>query len=156
MILLLRPGQAPLEIDSILINFDGTLATDRRVHPKTKDKLNLLARRTKIFVLTTQEEGWCEEVLRKVKAEIIRLREGEAGREKLTFLNRLGASRTVAIGNGWHDIPVIEQAGLGICVMGREGASGELIRKADLVFTSILDALDFLLKPLRQKATLGR
>ena len=156
MILLLRPGQVPLEIDSILINFDGTLATDRRVHPKTKDKLNLLARRTKIFVLTTQEEGWCEEVLRKVKAEIIRLREGEAGREKLTFLNRLGASRTVAIGNGWHDIPVIEQAGLGICVTGREGASGELIRKADLVFTSILDALDFLLKPLRQKATLGR
>ena len=156
MILLLRPGQAPLEIDSILINFDGTLATDRRVHPKTKDKLNLLARRTKIFVLTTQEEGWCEEVLRKVRAEIIHLREGESGQEKLTLLNRLGASRTVAIGNGWHDIPVIEQAGLGICVMGREGASGELIRKADLVFTSILDALDFLLKPLRQKATLGR
>ena len=156
MILLLRPGQAPLEIDSILINFDGTLATDRRVHPKTKDKLNLLARRTKIFVLTTQEEGWCEEVLRKVRAEIIHLREGESGQEKLTLLNRLGASRTVAIGNGWHDIPVIEQAGLGICVMGREGTSGELIRKADLVFTSIVDALDFLLKPLRQKTTLGR
>jgi soluble P-type ATPase len=51
---------------------------------------------------------------------------------------------------------MIEQAGLGICVIGREGTSGELIRKADLVFTSILDALDFLLKPLRQRATLGQ
>jgi soluble P-type ATPase len=156
MILLLRPGQPPLEIDFILINFDGTLAVDRRVHPKTKDKLNLLARQTKILVLTTQENGWCEEVLRKVKAEIIHLREGGSGQEKLTLLNRLGAPRTVAIGNGWHDIPMIEQAGLGICVIGREGTSGELIRKADLVFTSTLDALDFLLKPLRQKATLGQ
>jgi soluble P-type ATPase len=51
---------------------------------------------------------------------------------------------------------MIELAGLGICVMGREGASGELIQKADLVFNSILDALDFLLKPLRQRATLGQ
>jgi len=156
MILLLRPGQAPLEIDSILIDFDGALAADRRVHPKAKDKLNLLARRAKIYILTTQEEGWSKEVLRKVRAEVIHLKEGESGPEKLNLLNRLGASRTVAIGNGGHDIPMIEQAGLGICVIGREGASGELIEKADLVFTSILDALDFLLKPLRQKATLGQ
>ena len=56
MILLLRPGQEPLEIDFILIDFDGTLAADRRVHAKTKDKLNLLARRTKIYVLTTHGE----------------------------------------------------------------------------------------------------
>jgi soluble P-type ATPase len=156
MILLQKPGQPPLEIDSILIDFEGTLATDRRVHPKAKDKLNLLARRTKIYVFIPQGAGWSEEALRKVKAEIISLRQGETGQEKLDVLNRVGPARTAAIGNGWHDIPMIEQAGLGICVMSREGAAGELIQKADLVFISILDALDFLLKPLRQKATLGQ
>ena len=156
MILLLRPGQAPLEIDSIVIDFDGTLAADRRVHAKTKDKLTLLARRTKIYVLTTQGEERSDEVLGKVSAEIIHLREGDAGQEKLNLLNRLGPLRTVAIGNGLHDVPMIEQAALGLCVMSREGTSGELIQRADLVFTSILDALDFLLKPLRQKATLGQ
>jgi len=30
------------------------------------------------------------------------------------------------------------------------------MKKADVVVTSILDALDFVLKPLRQKATLGK
>jgi hypothetical protein len=39
--------------------------------------------------------------------------------------------------------------------VGKEGAAGEALRKADVVVTSILDALDFLLKPLRQKATLS-
>ncbi len=156
MIPLQRPGQGPLEIDFILVDFDGTLAADRRVHPKTKDKLNLLARRTKIYVLTTQVEGAAEEALKKVNTEIVRLKEGEAGQEKLDLLNRLGPARTVAIGNGLDDTPMIEQAGFGICVMSREGTSAEAMQKADLVFTSILDALDFLLKPLRQKASLGR
>ncbi len=156
MIPVQRPGQDPLEIDFILVDFDGTLAVDRRVHPKTKDKLNLLARRTKIYVLTTQVEGVAEEALKKVNTEIVRLKEGEAGQEKLDLLNRLGPARTVAIGNGLDDIPMIEQAGFGICVMSREGTSAEAMQKADLVFTSILDALDFLLKPLRQKASLGQ
>jgi hypothetical protein len=37
MIILQRPGGNPLEIEFILLNFEGTLATDRRVHPKAKD-----------------------------------------------------------------------------------------------------------------------
>ena len=49
---------------------------------------------------------------------------------------------------------MIGEAGLGICVLGKEGASSEALKNADVVFTDILDALDFLLKPLRQKATL--
>jgi soluble P-type ATPase len=50
---------------------------------------------------------------------------------------------------------MIEEAGLGICVIGKEGGAIEAVRKADVVFTNILDALDFLLKPLRHKAALG-
>jgi soluble P-type ATPase len=41
-------------------------------------------------------------------------------------------------------------------VIGNEGASSEVLRKADVVVPNILDALDFLLKPFRQKATLGK
>jgi len=50
MITIEGPGQKPLEIESILIDFEGTLARDRRVHPKAKDKINLLAKRTRIYV----------------------------------------------------------------------------------------------------------
>ena len=155
MITIHRPGKEPLEIDSILIDFEGTLASDRRVHPKAKDKINLLSKRTSVFILTKGEREAVEEVLRKVKAEIIYLSEGESSARKLERLRQSGELRTVVMGNGADDASFLEKAGLAICVVGKEGAFGDALRNADLVFTSVLDALDFLLKPLRQKATLG-
>jgi soluble P-type ATPase len=156
MINIQRPGQQPLEIENLLIDYEGTLAMDRRVHPKAKDKMNLLSKRIKLFVFTTGEKALVEERLRKVNAEIVCLAESEASRQKLDLLRQLGPGKTVAIGNGADDAAMIEEAGLGICTIGKEAAAGETIRRADLVVTDILDALDFLLKPLRQKATLGK
>jgi soluble P-type ATPase len=95
------------------------------------------------------------ETLRKVKAEVIHLTEGEASQGKLNLLRQLGANKTVAIGNGVDDISMIEEAGLGICVISKEGTAGEMIQKADVLVSNILDALDFLLKPLRHRATLS-
>jgi len=155
MISILRPGLAPLEIDFILLDFDGTLARDGRIHPKAKDKINLLAKRTQIYVLTKEEKEKVEEALRKVNAQIVHLTEGESSQGKLDWLRRLGQGRTVAIGNGVDDALMIEEAGLGICVLSKEGTGASTLEKADLVFPDILDALDFLVKPLRQKATLG-
>lgn len=155
MIIIQRPGQEPLEIDFLLLNFEGTLATDRRVHPKAKDKLNLLAKRIKIYILAKGEQVTIREILKKVRAEVAFLIEGEVSQGKLDLLRQVGASRTVAIGNGVDDAAMIGEAGLGICILGKEGTSAEAIKKADVVFTDMLDALDFLLKPLRHQATLG-
>ena len=156
MISIERPGQGNLEIDFILIDFEGTLALDRRVHPKAKDKINLLSKRTKIYILAKGEKEQVIEVLRKVKAEIIHFAVGDVSAGKLNLLRQLGANRTVAIGNGQDDVLMVEEAALGICVISREGTAAETIQKADAVVSNILDALDFLLKPLRQKATLGK
>jgi len=156
MITIQRPGQNNLEIDSILLDFEGTLVSDRRVHPKTKDKINLLSKRTKIYILTKGEKEGVEEALKKVKAEIVYLDEGKSSQQKLDLLRQLGVSRTVAIGNGVDDAPMMEEAGFSLCVIGKEGTFSETMKKADVVFMNILDALDFLLKPLRQKATLSK
>jgi soluble P-type ATPase len=156
MIHLLRSDQKPLEIDFILIDFEGTLAADRRVHPKAKDKLNLLAKRAKIYILTQEKKERVAEALRKVNVEIIYLTEGDSSKKKLDLLRQLGATRTVAIGGGADDGTVLDEAVLGLCVIGKEGASSEAVKHADVVFTDILDTLDFLLRPLRQKATLDR
>ncbi len=154
MIIIQRPGQSPLEIEYLLIDHEGTLAVDGRVHPKAKDKINLLSKRISVYILAKGEQEKVEERLRNVKAVVIFLTKGEVSKEKLGLLRRLGPERTVAIGNGMDDVPMLEEAGFSICVIGREGASGETLKRADMVVTDILDALDFLLKPLRQKATL--
>lgn len=155
MITIQRPGKEPLGIEFILLDFEGTLTEDGRIHPKAKDKINLLSKRTKIYILTKDNQEQVLEVLKKIKAKIIYFTEGKSSQGKLDLLRQLGPSNTVAIGNGVDDTPMIEEAGLSICVISKEGTSAEAIKKADLVFSNILDALNFLLKPLRQKATLG-
>jgi soluble P-type ATPase len=155
MITIQRPGKESLEIEFILVDFEGTLAQDRRVHPKAKDKINLLSKRTKIYILTKGEKEVTEGLLRKVKAERVYLTEREGSLQKLELLKRLGEQRTIAIGSGMDDALMMEAAGLSICVIGKEGAAGEALSKADVIVTDIIDALDFLLKPLRQKTTLG-
>ena len=155
MIVIQRPGTSPLEAEYLLIDFEGTLASDRRVNPKAKDRINLLAKRLKVTIFARSEREWVESVLRKVKADIVYVPEGAAAQGKLDLLKRLGREKAVAIGNGADDIPVLQETALGICILGREGAAGGAFTKADLVFTDILHALDFLLKPLRQKTTLG-
>ncbi len=155
MISIQRPGQPPIDIEYLLIDYEGTLASDGRVHPKAKDKINLLSKRIKIYILAKEEKDKVKEGLKNVKAEVLFITEREASGEKLGLLRKLGPERTVAIGNGMDDAPMLEEAGFSICVIGREGASGETLKRADVVVTDILDALDFLLKPFRQKATLG-
>jgi soluble P-type ATPase len=155
MIRIERPGQSPLEIEFILLDFEGTLATDRRVHPKAKDKINLLSKRTTIYVFAMQPKEVVDERLRKVKAEVIYLTQGEASRTKLDLVRRLGPSRCAAIGNAMSDVALMQEAGIGIYVIGHEGSSAQALKHADLIFSDILDGLDFLLKPLRQKSTLS-
>lgn len=155
MILIERPGQDSLEIDYLLIDFEGTLSMDRRIHPKAKDRINLLSKRLKIYIFAKGESERIQEVLKRVKAEVIFLKEGEASNQKLGFLRNLGGLRTVVMGNGIDDLLMMKEAGLSIAILGKEGTSGALIQNAHLLFIDIIDALDFLLKPLRQKATLG-
>jgi soluble P-type ATPase len=145
-----------LELHFILIDFEGTLAMDGRIHPKAKDKVNLLSKRVTVYILTKSSKEKVEETLKKMKAEILYMTEGDSSQQKLDVLQRLGPHQTAVIGNGFDDVQIMEQAGLGMCVIGKEGSSPEAVAKADLVVTSVLDALDFLLKPLRQGATLGR
>ena len=129
---------------------------DGRVHPKAKDKVNLLSKRATIYILTKSNREKVEETLKKMKVEILYLTEGDSSQQKLNVLQRLGSHQTAVIGNGLDDVRIMEQAGLGICVIGKEGSSAEAMAKADLVVNNVLDALDFLLKPLRQRATLSR
>jgi len=69
-------------------------------------------------------------------------------------LHKLGSMRCVAIGNGNNDASILEEAALGIAVIGPEGASAAALAAADLTCTSVLDALDLLTEPRVLAATL--
>jgi soluble P-type ATPase len=76
------------------------------------------------------------------------------GHEKRACAQRLGAERCAAIGNGRNDVAMLSTVALGIAVIGPEGAAMQAIASADVVCTSVLDALALLREPARITATL--
>ena len=156
MIRLDVPGRGTCEFENIVLDLNGTLSVDGKIHPKARDKINLLARRAKIYVLTADTRGRADQTLGKLNVEIILLSGDNTCQEKVEFVRAIGSNRTVAMGNGYNDHLMVKEAALGLCIIGREGAFAETVKNADVIFPDIVDALDFLLRPLRSKATLRR
>ncbi len=147
------PGREPLEVTDLVLDFNGTIAKDGRVHNKVKDALCLLGRKVTIHVLTADTRGNVAEATQRLPVVIQRLAGENTAEEKAAFVRSLGG-RVVALGNGFNDRLMLKEARLGLCVLGEEGAAVEALLAADAVFTSALDALRFILKPLRHRATL--
>jgi len=154
MIRLDVPGRGTCEFENIVLDLNGTLSVDGKIHPKARDKINLLARRAKIYVLTADTRGRADQTLAKLNVEIILLSGDNTCQEKVKFVRAIGSNRTIGIGNGYNDHLMVKEVALGICIIGREGAFAETVRNADVIFPDVVDALDFLLRPLRSKATL--
>jgi hydroxymethylpyrimidine pyrophosphatase-like HAD family hydrolase len=79
MIRIEAPGRETQGIESIVFDLNGTLTLDGRIHPKTKDKINLLAKRTTIYVMTADTRGDSHDVLRRVKSEIFLIEGNDTG-----------------------------------------------------------------------------
>ncbi len=148
------PGRGVYEIENLVLDFNGTVAKDGRIHNKVKDRLNLLGKKLKVYILTADTRGDVQEKVKRLKVEVVRLEEGPEAEQKREFVRKVGSQRTIAVGNGYNDHLMVKEAILGIAVIGPEGAAKETVLNADVVVTDVLDALELILKPLRHRATL--
>jgi len=148
------PGWGNLEVENVVIDLNGTLATDGKVPSEVKKKISSLAGHAKIYVLTADTQGTATEEIQGMKVELIKIEGKESKEGKFNFLKTLNLDKTVAIGNGSNDQLILREAGLGIAVLGDEGISVTALRQADVMVKDISDALDLLLKPNRLTATL--
>jgi len=145
------PGTETKSFTDLVLDYTGTLSLDGTLLPGIAERLERLAKAVRITVLTADTFGKAKGQLAGLPVEV---RIVETGQDKAEFVKKLGAERVIAIGNGRNDIPMMALAGLRIAVIGREGASAELLLVADVVLHDILDALDLITNPLRLKATL--
>lgn len=148
------PGDAVLRLETLLCDYNGTLAVDGRLPTAVGDRLARLAGSLRVVVATADTFGTAAAELARTGVEVRPLAPTFGAAQKEKILEQLGAEAAVAIGNGVNDHLMVGRAALGIAVLGREGAAWETLRRARIVVPDPADALDLLLEPRRLVATL--
>jgi soluble P-type ATPase len=148
------PGWGNMDIENIVFDLNGTIATDGKISSEMKEKINLLSKQVRVYVLTADTQGTATEEVKGMNIELIKITDEDSKIGKFKFIEDLDLEKTVAIGNGSNDQLILKEAGLGIAVLGDEGVSISAIKNADIVVKNISDVLDLFLKPKRLIATL--
>lgn len=147
------PGREPLKLSHLVLDYNGTIAEDGAVIEGIAHRLEALSRDLQICVITADTHGTAARRCEGLPLDVLTFPTVEVGRIKAEQVRSLSGG-VVCIGNGFNDIRMSDEADLSICVIGREGCCGALLSHADVVVTSIHDALDLLLKTSRLRATL--
>lgn len=148
------PGWNRLVLEHLVLDFNGTLALDGKLLPGVRERLDGLAPALKIHVLTADTFGSVQDQMRGIACAASVIPASEQARAKAAYVEALGPSGCVAVGNGRNDALMLEAAALGIALLQEEGAAPGTLAAADVVCRSIRDALDLLAHPLRLAATL--
>lgn len=145
------PGRASILLRHLVLDLNGTLALDGQVLPGVAQRLALLRDALHLHVLTAGTHGHLAETAATLGLQPLAI---GTGLEKRSYVQSLGASSVVAMGNGANDVPMLEEAALAIAVLGPEGLCAGALRAADVVVAHPCDGLDLLLHPARLVATL--
>ncbi len=148
------PGKGKLILKNIVLDFNGTIALDGLILPGVEARLNGLSTTLDIYILTADTFGSVHTACSSINGKVAIISGTPGATEKLRFIENLGASESVAVGNGTNDRLMLASAALGIAVIGHEGASVKAFNVADVVVANINSGLDLLLNPKRLVATL--
>ena len=150
------PGKGVYRFEHLVLDLNGTISLDGAVIEGVPERLELLGRLVDIVIVTADTRGKAQELGEDLRVKIHILHPGNEQEQKFRLVRQLGSEVTVSMGNGSNDASMLKESGLGICILGPEGASSETMANCDLVISDINAALDLLLKPGRLIATLRR
>lgn len=156
MIELNIPGRGLIRLQHLVCDVNGTLAVDGQLSEGVKQRLNILRDRLTLHLLTADTHGKQDNIDRQLNIQSIRIQPGDEAAQKAQYVHQLGAETVVAIGQGANDAGMLGAAAVGMCVLSPEGSAVPALLEADLVVSSISDALELLEKPLRIVATLRK
>lgn len=148
------PGYGTVKLAYLVSDYNGTLAVDGELVDGVADCLIRLAEHLEIHVVTADTFGKVNARMADLPVTISILPPGDQAAGKLEYIRKLGTDRVAAAGNGRNDRLMLREAALGLCVILPEGTAVQTLEAADVVFTGIVDALEFLNAPLRMTATL--
>nr|WP_320114101.1 ATPase P [uncultured Desulfuromonas sp.] len=150
------PGYKTLNLQHLVLDYNGTLACDGQLLSALIPLLQQLAENLTLHVVTADTHGSAAQQLAAVapRLEVLEQQDQDLGKQR--FIHHLGTDNCVAIGNGYNDHLMLKDATLGLAVVGPEAAATIAVNAADVVCLSCREALELLLRPARLIATLRR
>lgn len=150
------PGYKTLRLQHLVLDVNGTIAKDGQLLEGVAELLNELHTKLDLHLLTADTHGKQETIdsLLHLKATLISSK--NQLQAKLDFIEKLGPTAVVAMGNGANDAAMLERAALGVWIIGPEGSAVAALLKSDVVAPNIYTGLELLLHPKRLVATLRR
>lgn len=146
---LIIPEYKTLEVDTLFLDFNGTIAVDGIIPAGVRERITALGESFQIYVLTADTNGNAKEQCAGLPVALQTFPTGNAREYKRELVKATGSRRCVAIGNGRNDEGMLKEAALSIGIMDREGMYGKLFKEADICVRSMQDGLDLLLYPKR-------
>lgn len=148
------PGFGCLDLEYLVLDFNGTIARDGILLSNMDRTLKELAAQYTIHVVTADTGGTVAEALAGLPCSLQIIREGDEAEQKEAYIRALGPERVVCLGNGANDRLMLKTAALGIAVLEGEGTAVSALQHADIVARSVYDAMGLLMVPRRIVATL--
>lgn len=148
------PGRDSIELNHLVLDFNGTLAVDGVLIDGVRSLLQKLSDQLQVHVITADTFGSVDLAMEGIPCQVYVIASFGQDKQKEDYVNQLGNEQVIAAGNGRNDVLMLQAAAIGIALIQKEGAYAPLITVADVLCLSIIDALELLLNPLRLKATL--
>jgi len=150
------PNYKTIELEHIVLDYNGTIAKDGQLKEEVKALLPQLCKRYTVHVITADTFGSVKAELQGFEVTVTVLTTDDHTQEKANYIEKLGKAESIAIGNGNNDSEMLKNAILGIAVLGDEGCATATLLQSDISSTSIEDALMLLLHEKRLVATLRK
>ncbi len=129
--------QAEIEVSIIVFDLNGTLAEYDEVNPKTRKWiLQLKQKGFRFILLTSDQRGNAKTIAGELQIDY---HIAKTGNEKRNFVQQLGKP-FFAIGNARNDIPMFREATISFATLQSEGIHTDILKVADILVTSIVDA----------------
>jgi len=148
------PGNKILQLEHLVLDYNGTIAFDGALIDGVKESLAELSQMLTVHVITADTFGSVKKALEDIDCKLVVIPLEHQDAAKLEYVKNLGREQTVSMGNGLNDRLMLKASALGVAVVSGEGAAFETLASADVVCTDILSALSLLIHPLRLTATL--
>jgi len=148
------PGNKKLQLEHLVLDYNGTIAFDGALIDGVKESLAELSQMLTVHVITADTFGSVKKALEDIDCNLALIPLDHQDVAKLEYVKNLGCEKTVSMGNGVNDRLMLKSSALGVAVIQGEGAAFETLASADVVCTDIQSALSLLNNPLRLIATL--